>query len=204
MVQPRTAGALLACATGLVMVGCAGGRPSATGDVLVRTGASGSIASGTNAPSAPPCQSSVTGITFEHAQGAGGTEYGFFRIRNGTTQACSLFGLPQLQLLDGRGAVINAQVKAGPPSAAQRNRDLVPEPVTLTPGAEGGFDLLWVFPALGSRCPGPGVIPDRLAIRLPGSENRVVLSAQPLDGARGIDACKGVIYVTPVYGPPMG
>jgi uncharacterized protein DUF4232 len=143
-------------------------------------------------------------LTFEAAQGAGGTEYGFFRVRNRTSEACSLRGFPEIQLLDDRAARMVARVEAGPPSPSQKNRDLVPEPVTLTPGAEGGFDLLWVFPGVGARCEGPGVIPDRLAIRLPGSEDRVSLPAQPAHGAHGIDACKGVIYVTPVYGPPMG
>jgi hypothetical protein len=205
----RGIGVFLVCTTSLVLVGCAG-RPSADkgvvapkNDAVIGAPVTTSAAVGVDALPAR-CRSSRVEVIFDYAQGAGGTEYGFFLIRNVTSESCSLYGRPQITLLDRHGAPVETEVMAGPPSPSQHDRDSVPEPVILRPGAQGGFDLLWVFPAPRGRCTGPVVVPEQLEIRLPGTGDRTVLSAYPVHGIHGIDTCKDEISVTPIYGPPRG
>jgi hypothetical protein len=195
-------GALAACVATVAIAGC-----GTTATRAPATGASPIRASRvSNAPlgsSVPVCKSFQLTVELVHVQGAMSGEYGEFHIANRSSQSCSMYGYPGVELLDRNGQPLPTTLRDGPVALTQRDQQQVPEEVVLVPGSAGGFEMRWSYPG-SAPCDGPGVVPDKLAVTPPGATNPVLVSATPTTGFHGVDACSGEVNVSPVFGPPQG
>lgn len=108
----------------------------------------------------------------------------YFRLHNHSQRACTLFGYPGAQLLDGRGHALHTVLHWGIGSTIRRL-------VLLRPGSNAYFLLEWAHvPMPGQTCPrAPAIL-----ITPPNAYTSIRVSMVP----GGIDACGGIINAGPV------
>jgi Protein of unknown function (DUF4232) len=122
-----------------VLAGCGSPSPSATiieptpfpvtaTPVVTATGAPTSTSTPTATPTGP-CMPGQFAIDILNTQGAAGTIYATFEIRNSSTTDCTENGYPKLQMLTAAGGLLNT-------TWSNDNSLASPGPIDLPPGTE--------------------------------------------------------------------
>lgn len=117
-----------------------------------------------------------------------------FRFHNRSSRACNLYGFPGAQLLTGsrRPLPTHMQWGDGYISGIQRNKTVV----RMAPGANSYFVMEWThIPSPGQTCP----VAPLIRITPPNDYSSILVHMTPY----GIDACRGILNVTPVSGRPF-
>jgi hypothetical protein len=145
---------------------------------------------------AVPCMPGQFDITINNQQGAAGTIYATFEIRNTSTSDCTENGYARLQMVSSSGAKLSTTWTNDNSRASPGPVDLAPG--TEPPGAVGatghGYFLVWWTDV----CTAPAATsPKYWQITLPtsGFQTDVTATAQS-------DVCGGVIKVGPIKSAP--
>jgi hypothetical protein len=143
-----------------------------------------------------PCKPGQFDITINNQQGAAGTIYATFEIRNTSTSDCTENGYAHLQMLSSSGAKL-------PDTWTNDNSLASPGPVDLAPGTEPlgavgatghGYFLVWWTDV----CPAPSAVsPKYWQVTLPTSGFQTDVTATALSGV-----CAGAFKVGPIKSAP--
>jgi Domain of unknown function (DUF4232) len=131
----------------------------------------------TTEPSAPPSVASVPqpcpggdlAAELQDWQGAAGTRFGTIAVHDVGAADCTVSGTPGLQLVDGQGVVFLDSANLGEPASAS------PATPLLTLRA-GSADMAFLLVGLANYCGASPVLPVRIAIVLPASLGRTVVT----------------------------
>jgi hypothetical protein len=112
----------------------------------------------------------------------------YFRLHNRSPRACTLFGYPGVQLLDGRGQYLHTVLHWG---VGYLSGNQARRLVYLRPGGDAFFLLEWVhIPSPGQTCPHAPA----LLITPPNTYRSIRVSMTP----GYVDACGGILNAGPV------
>lgn len=123
------------------------------------------------------------------SSGAAGHLGVMFGLHNRSRRTCTLYGFPGAQLLTARKSRLPTHLQWGDGyiTGIQRKKTLV----RLTPGANAYFVMEWThIPSPGQRCPMAPLV----RITPPNDYSSILVPMKP----SGIDACGGILDVTPV------
>lgn len=147
----------------------------------------------TMVPTGPTCQASQLALTYESSSVGLGNRADQFSLRNDSNSTCTLFGYPQIQLLNTDSQPISTHVTQA--TGAYLFQGSTPRAVSLQAGARSYFIVEWVT----GMCAGyssPSLIGAFLQVTPPGATGTLTTSASSgVDG--GIDAC-GNVVVSPI------
>jgi len=178
----------------------AGCGPAATshrrspGPTPAGTPASAPSPSPTATPSPSPlavtrCRSGQLTLSITGTNGGAGTLEVVFAFRNTGPTACTLYGYPGAQLLSTTGAQLPTTVQRGGTALFTAGR---PTLVTLAVGGSAAFNLGYSDVPSGSATSCP--IASKLEVTPPNAYRFLVISAT-------LEACRGLLTVSPVYRP---
>lgn len=123
------------------------------------------------------------------SSGAAGHQGIMFRFHNRSVRPCTLYGYPGAQLLTATRRPLPTRVQRGGGyiSGIMRKKTLV----RLAPGANAFFVMEWArIPTPGQRCPAAPLV----RVTPPNDYASILVVMRP----NGIDACDGILNVTPV------
>jgi Protein of unknown function (DUF4232) len=192
--------AAIAAASGLAACGSDSSNttPSATPTAIAVATPTPSLAPTPTPTATPalPCMPGQFDITINNQQGAAGTIYTTFEIRNTSTSDCTANGYARMQMLSSSGSKLST-------TWTNDNSLASPGPVDLAPGTEPsgavgatghGYFLVWwtdVCP------PSAAISPKYWQITLPTSGFQTDVTAATQSGV-----CSGAIKVGPVKSAP--
>jgi hypothetical protein len=127
--------------------------PSATATATAPSAPPTSTASGHAAPTSVPTCTDLA-LSYVGSEGAAGTSYATYRLRNTGQLTCDLTGYPGVSYLDGAGREVQRD-------AIRETVSPTPGTVILRPGAEVRFEVANSTVVPNVACPG-----DRLAVTL--------------------------------------
>jgi hypothetical protein len=146
---------------------------------------------------ATPCMPGQFQIDINNQQGAAGTIYATFEIRNTSTSDCTENGYPKLQMLGDGGGLLTT-------SWTNDNSMASPSPVTLTAGSDplgaagatghGFFLVSWTDATCSAAA---STSPKYWQITLPTSGFQTDVTAMP-----DSDVCSGAIKIGPIKSAP--
>lgn len=204
----RAAGPALACLAGALVLdacgsGSAGTSTSTTGaNTTTTTVASTSTTASppTSGATGSPCRAADLSVAYDPAHSSGGAAGSVgltYRITNTSSQGCTMFGYPGLQLLDAGGRPLPTHVSRVSPYGPPAN-------VTLAPGGQAWFAIQYpTQTGYGNlSCPKSA----SLGVMAPGDTAQLTVSGpggqlQPYGGTTQDLQC-GHINVTPVAARP--
>jgi Protein of unknown function (DUF4232) len=191
--SPRSVSAALVVAmTGLTLAACSSPHPSTSST----TGTSGTAPTTTSSTTTSTPGASTTGCgagalsaAVLGSQGAAGTFEVTFRLRNGSTAACTMDGFAGALLLDASGAPLPTNVvRAGSYSFT----NFASSVVTLAPGATAYFNLGYSDVTVGGET--SCEMATALQVIPPGTSTRLVVSS-------ALSVCNhGTVTVSPIFG----
>lgn len=144
-----------------------------------------------------PCKPGQFDIDINNQQGAAGTIYATFEIRNTSTSDCTENGYPKLQMLGSGGGLLTT-------SWTNDNSMVSPSPVDLAPGSDPlgaagatghGFFLVYWTDATCSAA--ASTSPKYWQITLPTSGFETDVTAMP-----DSDVCSGAVKIGPIKSAP--
>ncbi|HVC04377.1 MAG TPA: DUF4232 domain-containing protein [Candidatus Acidoferrales bacterium] len=203
MQRPLPPIALLTCAA--VVAGCGSSTPTPSETAAVTTQATPTpvptvAATPTPVPTptpAIPCEPGQFEISINNQQGAAGTIFATFEIRNTTTSDCTENGYPKLQMLGQNGGELAT-------SWSNDNSRASPSAVDLSPGSEplgaagatghGYFLVSWSDASCSAAA---ATVPKFWQVTLPTSGFQTDVTATP-----NSDVCGGVIKIGPIKSAP--
>jgi Protein of unknown function (DUF4232) len=195
---------LAAIAAVSVLAGCgstssttATPSPTATAIAVVTPTPTAAPTPTPTATPAVPCMPGQFDITIDNQQGAAGTIYATFEIRNTSTSNCTENGYARLQMLSSSGAQLSTTWR-------NDNSRASPGPVDLAPGTEplgavgatghGYFLVSWSDASCGTAA---ATSPKFWQITLPTSRFQTDVTAMAQS-----DVCGGAITVGPIKSAP--
>ncbi|HEY6468275.1 MAG TPA: DUF4232 domain-containing protein [Candidatus Dormibacteraeota bacterium] len=188
-----------------VVAGCGSSTPTASKTAAVTTQATPTpVATAVPTPTpvptptaAIPCMPGQFEITINNQQGAAGTIYATFEIRNTTTSDCTENGYPKLQMLGPNGGELATQWTNDNSMASPSATDLAPgtEPLGAAGATGHGYFLVsWTDATCSAAA---STSPKFWQITLPTSGFQTDVTAMP-----DSDVCGGDIKVGPIKSAP--
>jgi Protein of unknown function (DUF4232) len=147
------------------------------------------------APMAPTCQAAQLAIAQDLSSGATGHIGIELRLRNVSTQPCTLKGYATVVLLDGSRRPLLTVLRWGPGGFFNFNRPV--RLVTLAPGSNAYLAMGWThIPEPGQICPRA----PNLLILPPGASNALLFAVGhgAVHAVGAVDACGGQLSVSAV------
>lgn len=170
---------------------CSGssGAPTATPEPQVSTvTVTSSPPASASAPATLLCAPSNTTVTFTNAQGAAGTEFVQFRVKNTGHRPCHTYGYPGFQLWDRDGRRL--------PTHVERLHDRTPRTHLLAPGESAIAESRYY--GADQHCDErPGARAFSVTVTLPDNtaSDRVSVTGNGME----VTPCRGRIMAEPIY-----
>lgn len=161
------------------------------GSTTSSTTSSTTTTTSTSTATAQICQAGQLRFALGAGTGAAGTITSSVTLTDASSQTCTLYGYPGMQLLDTRGNPIPTMVVRGQAHFPDAVANAGPSTVTLTPGAQATFSLQYSDVPVGPETTCPASSKAEITPPTNTAYAVIALDIAPCDNGR--------VYVSPVY-----